>query len=139
METRIVEVEEFRVKGYELQGTLSEIPGKWDYLNGEIAKRGVVAEESFGICLSMKGGELHYIAGIKSNLAEGLTDTKEVIIRGGRFIVAKVDGGIPAISTTFDAILKMDDIQLRDGYGMERYIHAEGSTGYEIEVWMPVE
>ena len=39
METRIVEVEEFTVKGYGLQGPLSEIPGKWDVLNAEIAKK----------------------------------------------------------------------------------------------------
>ena len=69
METHIVEVEKFVVKGYGLRGSLTEIPAKWDVLNAEIAKKGVLAEESFGVCVSMEGGEIHYIAGIKSELA----------------------------------------------------------------------
>ncbi|NYF25833.1 GyrI-like domain-containing protein [Sporosarcina sp. JAI121] len=139
METRIVDVEKFKVKGYALKGPLSEIPGKWDVLNAEIAKQGVVAEESFGLCLSMKDGDIHYIAGIKSHLAEGFPDTEEALVSGGKFMVGKVDGGVSAIRTAFNAIMKTDGIQLRNSFSFERYLHPEGSNGYDIEVWLPIE
>jgi predicted transcriptional regulator YdeE len=139
METRIVEVEEFKVKGYEVKGPVSEIPGKWGILNSEIAEKGVVVEESFGVCLTMVGDEIHYIAGVKSNLAEGFPDTEEVIIPAGKFIVATVEGGIPGIPATYDAIIKMDDIKLRECYDFERYVYPDGATGDVIEIWMPIE
>ncbi|MER2088222.1 MAG: GyrI-like domain-containing protein [Sporosarcina sp.] len=139
METRIVDVEKFKVKGYALKGPLSEIHGKWDVLNAEIAKQGVVAEESFGLCLSMKDGEIHYIAGIKSHLAEGFSDTEEALVPGGKFIVGKVNGGVSAIPTAFNAIMKTDGIRLRNSFSFERYLHPEGSNGYDIEVWLPIE
>lgn len=139
METRIVEVEEFKVKGYGLQGLLSEIPGKWDVLNGEIGVRGVAAGESFGLCLSMKDGQIHYIAGIKSHLAEGFPDTEEAMVPAGKFIVGKVEGGVHAIPTAFNEIVEIGGIQLRNSFSFERYIHPEGSAGYEIEVWLPIE
>ena len=139
METRIVEVEEFAVKGYGMKGPLSEIPGKWDQLNAKTAKRAVIAEESFGLCLAMKDGEIHYIAGIKSNLAEGLPDTEEGVVPAGKFIVAKVEGGVHAIPKAFNALMKTDGIQLRNCFSFERYTHPEGSEGYEIEVWLPIE
>ncbi|MFJ7935103.1 GyrI-like domain-containing protein [Sporosarcina sp. NPDC096371] len=139
METRIIEVEAFTVRGYELKGPLSEIPGIWDVLNEEIAKSGIVAEESFGLCLAIQGGEIHYLAGVKSNLAEGFPNTEEAVVPAGKFIVAKVEGGVSEISTAFNALLQMDGIRLRNSYGLERYIHPKGSEGYTIEVWMPVE
>jgi predicted transcriptional regulator YdeE len=139
METRIVEVEEFKVIGYGLIGPVSEIPGKWDILNAEIAEKNVVVEESFGVCLKMEGETIHYIAGIKSDLAEGFLDTEEVIIPAGKFVVATVEGGIPGIPATYDAIIKMDDIKLRECYDFERYVHPVESTGYVIEIWMPIE
>ena len=139
LKTRIEEVEEFKVKGYGLKGALSDIPSKWDLLNGEIAKKDVGPEESFGVCLEMEGDKLHYIAGINSSFAEDFTDTEEVVIPAGKFLVAEVEGGIPAIRTTFEAIFKMNDIRLRKCYSFQRYIYPEGSSGYEIEVWMPIE
>ena len=139
MDTRIVEVDEFIVKGYELKGPFSEIPSKWDKLNMEIQEQDILAEESFGVCVSVNGEEIHYIAGIKANLAKGLLNTEEIVISAGKFIVAKVEGGITAIPTAFEAIHKMDDIRLRNGYGMERYVHPEGTEGFTIEVWMPIE
>lgn len=139
METRIVEVEEFKVKGYGLKGPLSEIPGKWDVLNAEIAESSIIAEESFGLCLAMKDGEIHYIAGIKSNLAEGLQNIEEAVVPAGKFIVAKVEGGVHEIPTAFNALMKTDGIQLRNCFSFERYIHPKGSTGYDIEVWLPIE
>lgn len=139
METRIVEIEEMTVKGYEVIGPVAQIPGKWEILNSEITKKGVVTEESFGVCLSMEGEVIHYIAGIKSNLAEGFPDTEEVTIPAGKFIVAMVEGGIPGIPATYDAIIKMEDIQLRKCYDFERYVHPEGTVGHNIEIWMPIE
>lgn len=140
METRIVEVEAFTVKGYALQGPLSDIPGKWEVLNTEMAKQGVVAEESFGLCLSMKGGEIHYIAGIKSQLAEGLPNTtEEAVVPAGRFIVGQVEGGVEGIPAAFNKLMETDGIQLRNSFSFERYIRPEGSDGYEIEVWLPIE
>lgn len=138
METRIVEIEEMTVVGYGLVGPVSDIPGKWEILNTEIANKGVVAEESFGVCLSMEGEEIHYIAGIKSNLAEGFHNTKQVTIPAGKFIVAKVEGGIPGIPATYDAIIKMEDIQLRECYDFERYVHPGGTVDHDIEIWMPI-
>lgn len=139
LDTRIVEVNEFIVKGYAFKGQISEIPSKWDELNTAIEKHNILVEESFGVCISVKSGKTHYIAGIKSNLAEHLPATEEVVISAGKFIVAKVDGGISSIPTAFESIHQMDNIQLRNGYGMERYIHPIGSEGYTIEVWMPIE
>ncbi len=138
METRIVEVEEFKVKGFGLKGPLSEIPGKWDVLNMEINVNGIVVEELFGLCLAMKDGEIHYLAGVKSNLAEGLQNTEEAVVPAGKFIVAKVEGGVQAIPTAFNALMKTDGIQLRNCFSFERYVYPEGSDGYDIEVWLPI-
>ncbi|MBO0587798.1 GyrI-like domain-containing protein [Sporosarcina sp. E16_8] len=139
METRIVEVEEFKVKGVGMIGPLSEIPGKWDVLNKELAEKGIVTEESFGLCLAMKDGEIHYIAGIKSNLAEGLENIEEAVVPAGKFIVAKVQGGVHAIQTAFTVLMETDGIQLRNCFSFERYIHPKGSDGFEIEVWLAIE
>ena len=139
MQTRIVEVEEFKVKGYGLKGPLSEIPGKWETLNSKIAEKEVVVEESFGVCLSMVGDEIHYIAGIQSSLAESFPNTEEVIIPAGKFIVATVEGGIPGIPATYDTIIKMEGIQLRECYDFERYVYPAGATEDMIEIWMPIE
>lgn len=139
METRIVEMEETTVKGYGLVGPVSEIPAEWEKLGEEIADKGVVVEESFGVCLKMEGDIIHYIAGVKSNLAEGFPNTQEVVIPSGKFIVATVEGGIPGIPATYDAIIKMDTIKLRDCYDFERYLHLAGAIGDTIEIWMPIE
>ncbi len=139
MEKRIVEVEAFTVKGYGMQGPVSEIPGKWEELNAEIAKQHVLAEESFGLCLAMKGEEFHYLAGIKSELAKGFPNTEEAVVPAGRFIVGQVDGGVQEIPTAFNAVMQTDGIQLRNSFSFERYIHPEGSEGYAIEVWVPIE
>ena len=137
METRIIEVKEFTVKGYGLQGPLEQIPGKWDILNLEIEEKCIVAEESFGVCLSMEGGIIHYIAGIESHHAEKLTDTEEVVISAGKYIVAPVEGGITAIPKTFNKLLELIDFRMRDGYAIERYTHPENEL--IIEVWLPIE
>ena len=139
METRIEEVKEFKVKGFGLKGPLSEISVKWDVLNKELAENGIVAEESFGLCLAMKDGEIHYIAGIKSNLAEGLQNIEEAVVPAGKFMVAKVEGGVHAIQTAFTVLMKTDGIQLRNSFSFERYVHPKGSDGFDIEVWLAIE
>ncbi|WP_342506953.1 GyrI-like domain-containing protein [Sporosarcina sp. FSL K6-2383] len=139
METRIVEMEEMTIKGYGLVGPVSEIPAEWEKLNKEIANNGVVVEESFGVCLKMEGEVIHYIAGVKLELAEGFPNTQEVVIPAGKFIVATVEGGIPGIPATYEAIIKMEDIQLRECYDFERYVYPAGVTEDAIEIWMPIE
>lgn len=139
METRFVESEGFVVRGYEVKGPVADIPAKWDILNGDIREEGIVVEESFGVCLKMEGEIIHYIAGVKSELAQKLPGTDEVVIPAGRFVVAKVEGGIPGIPATYDFIIKMEGIQLRECYDFERYVHPVGSTEDIIEIWMPIE
>lgn len=139
METRIVESGGFTVNGYQVIGPVADIPAKWAMLNEDIKQHEVVAEESFGVCLKMEGDTIHYIAGLKEDLARELPGSDEVVIPAGRFIVAKVEGGIPGIPATYDAIIQMEDIQLRDCYDFERYVHPVGATEDVIEIWMPIE
>ncbi|MGN7386333.1 GyrI-like domain-containing protein [Sporosarcina sp. SAFN-015] len=139
METRIEHVEHFTVKGYEMNGSVSEIPKLWDKLNGIIKENGAKPEDSFGVTLGMENGNFHYLAGIDAQLAEGFTDAKELTIPEGKFIVAKVEGGVEAIPAAFDALLRNPGVKLRHSYGFERYIHPIGSDGYETEVWVAIE
>ncbi|WP_432361968.1 GyrI-like domain-containing protein [Sporosarcina sp. UB5] len=139
METRIVKSEGFTVRGYQVKGPVSGIPAEWDRLIKEINEKDVAVEESFGVCLSMENDIIHYIAGLKEELTEGFPDTKEVVIPAGKFIVAKVEGGIPRIPATYDAIMQMEDIKLRDCYDFERYVHPDGVSDDVIEIWMPIE
>ena len=139
METRIEHVEQFTVKGYEMNGPVSEIPKLWDELNGIIEEKDAKPEDSFGITLGMENGNFHYLAGIDAQLAVGFTDAKELKIPEGKFIVAKVEGGVEAIPAAFDALLQNPDVKFRHSYGFERYIHAIGSDGYETEVWVAIE
>ncbi|MCM3744882.1 GyrI-like domain-containing protein [Sporosarcina luteola] len=139
METRIEQVEEFTVRGYEMNGPVADIPKLWDELNRIIKEKGAQPEESFGITLGMGNGKFHYLAGINSELAEGFTDTKELLIPSGKFIVAKVDGGVEAIPAAFNALLRNPDVKRRHSYGFERYIHPISSTGFETEVWVAIE
>ena len=139
METRIEHVEQFTVKGYEMNGPVTQIPKLWDELNGVIQEKGATPEESFGITLGMENGNFHYLAGIHSELAEGFMDTTELLIPSGKFIVAKVEGGVEAIPAAFDALMRNPDVTLRHSYGFELYIHPIGSEGYETEVWVAIE
>lgn len=139
METRIEVVEEFNVRGFEMKGAVSQIPALWDKLNTATPVNGIKAEESFGITLAMDEGMFHYLAGIEAKFAEGIPDTEEVVIPSGKFIVAKVEGGLEKIPEAFGALMQMPDIQLRHSYGFERYIHPVGSKGYEMEVWVAIE
>lgn len=125
------------MKGCALKGALAEIPGKWEELNAVIAEKKIEAEAFFGVCLSMENGLIHYIAGIDARLAEGLIDTEEVLIPGGKYIVAPVEGGIPAIPTTFNQLLRLDNLRMQEGYAIERY--KQSADELLIEVLLPVE
>ena len=122
-----------------MQGPVSDIPAEWDRLIKEINENNVVVEESFGVCLNMENDIIHYIAGLKSELTLGFPDTKEVVIPAGKFVVAKVEGGIPGIPATYDYIIQMEGIQLRDCYDFERYVQQDGAADHIIEIWMPIE
>lgn len=138
METCIEILEEFKVRGFELKGSASQIPALWDKLYAETPVSGSKAEESFGVTLAIKEGVFHYLAGINAELAEGIPDTQEVLIPSGKFIVAKVEGGVEKIPEAFGRLMQRQDIQLRQSYAFERYIHPVGSVGYETEVWVAI-
>lgn len=139
MEIEIVEVDSFTVKGYSINSPLSDIPKLWDHLNATIEEQGVSAEESFGLCLAMQGGTIHYLAGIQADLAEALPNTEESTVLAGKFIVGKVEGGVEAIPGAFNTLMAMEGIRIRNSLSFERYIQTEGMVGCEIEVWMPIE
>lgn len=139
METRIEHVQKFTVKGYEMHGPVTDIPKLWDELNEIIREKGANPKESFGITLGMDNGSFHYLAAIDSKLAKEFTDTKELTIPEGKFIVTKVEGGVEAIPAAFDTLMQRPDVTLRHCYGFERYIHPEGSNEYETEVWVAIE
>lgn len=140
MNTRIEKVESFIVTGFEMKGDVSQIPALWDKLNGALCESGASkSEESYGITLAMENGNFHYIAGVRKEFAEGMADSKEVVVPSGNFIVAKVDGGLDQIPAVFGALMQMPGINLRHSYGFEKYLHPEGSEGYETEVWVAIE
>lgn len=137
MKIRYETIEPFTVAGFEHKGLVKDIPQVWDQLNNEYPTLKKPAEQSFGVCLSGDGQQVHYVAAYEEDLWNR-TDMKEVKMEGGRYIVAKVDGGIPNISKTFDAIAQMTELEFRDAPDFERYIHPVGSTEDEIEIWVPI-
>ncbi|MFC4410906.1 MerR family transcriptional regulator [Chungangia koreensis] len=137
MDIRFETIEPFIVSGFEHKGLVKEIPQVWVDLNNEYSNLKSPAEQSFGVCLSGDGQQVHYVAAYERELWRR-TDLQDVEIEGGRYVVAKVDGGIPNIPTTFDYITKMDDLEFRDAPDFERYIHPIGSTVDEIEIWVPI-
>lgn len=137
MDVRFETIEPFTVAGYEHNGLVTEIPQVWVELNKEYSKLSRPAEQSFGVCLSGDGEQVHYVAAYEQELVQR-TDLTELKIEGGRYIVAKVDGGIPNIPSTFNRIAQMTDIEFRDAPDFELYIHPVGSTVDEIEIWVPV-
>ena len=139
MEKRIETIEGFTLSGYELKGPAEEIPALWDKLNSMIGDNGVAAGESFGITMAMNGAEFHYLAGIKSELVDGVEGLTSLTVPGGRFIVGTVEGGNDMIPAMFDTLMQTPDVEMRYSYGFERYIHPEASKAYETEVWVPIE
>ncbi|WP_438317982.1 GyrI-like domain-containing protein [Sporosarcina sp. FA9] len=139
MDTRIVEVEAFSVRGFDRIGPLTMIPELWENFNSALAENEIHADESFGVCLRAEKDEFHYIAGINSTILAGLANSIEVTIPKGKFIVGLVEDGVHEISASFETLMQRKDIQFRPSYALERYVHPKGSTGFEIEVWLPIE
>lgn len=139
MDTRIVEVEAFSVRGFDRIGPLTMIPELWEDFNSALAENEIHVDESFGVCLRADQDEFHYIAGIQSTISAALPNSKEVPIPKGKYIVGLVKDGVHAIPAAFDVLMQRKDIQFRPSYAMERYVHPKGSKGFEIEVWLPIE
>lgn len=137
MDVRFETIEPFTVRGFEHKGLVKDIPQVWVELNDEYTNLKSPAEQSFGVCLTGDGQQVHYVAAYEKDLWQR-TDLKEVEIEGGRYVVAKVDGGIPNIPMTFDFITKIADLEFRDAPDFERYIHPVGSATDEIEIWVPI-
>ncbi|QTD39729.1 GyrI-like domain-containing protein [Sporosarcina sp. Te-1] len=139
MEKRIETIEGFTVAGYEIKGSVEEIPALWDKLNGMICEKGLTAEESFGITMAINGTEFHYLAAIKAEVADGVEGLTSLTVPGGRFIVGTVEGGNDMIPAMFDTLMQTPDVEMRYSYGFERYIHPNPEKPYETEVWVPIE
>lgn len=141
METRIIHMESFTVKGYKMKGPVSKIPDLWNRLNEELQNYSNVklAEESFGVTLAIEDGDFHYLAGIKKELSITIPEMQEIVIPSGNFIVADVLGGIENIPNVFSELMKKPEVQLRESYGFERYIHPLGAEGYTMEVFVAIE
>ncbi|MGE8078912.1 GyrI-like domain-containing protein [Peribacillus loiseleuriae] len=138
MKTRIETIESFGVIGYKHVGTTAEIPQIWDKLNATLKTDNISVDTFYGVCIDFdREGKLHYLAGIQ-DLAEG-SDREKVKIEAGRYIVATVEGGIPGIKPTFQALHERSDIQFRFSPNFEKYIYPVGATEDVIEVWMPIE
>lgn len=141
METRIIYMESFTVKGFEMKGPISEIPKLWDRLSEELQKYPNVklADESFGITIAIEDGFIHYLAGIKKEHCIGIPDLQEIVIPNGKFIVADVLDGIESIPYVFSELINKPGIRIRESFGLERYIHALGAEAYTLEVLMAIE
>ena len=66
-------------------------------------------------------------------------DARRVDLTKGNDIVATVEGGIPMIAPTYEQLLAIPDITLRDAVDFERYVHGREDAEQLIEVWMPIE
>ncbi len=114
---------------YGYAGTLEEIPHLWTKLQPNLT-----TDESYGVCLTQENG---YVAGMTDLLAE--EDTCRVELTKGNYIVAIVDGGISMISSTYEQLVRVPGVTLRDAVDFERYIHGQGGADDLIEIWMPIE
>lgn len=114
---------------YGYGSTLEEIPQVWVKLQPELT-----TDESYGVCLPHENG---YVAGMTKPVSgEG---ARQVELTEGNYIVATVEGGIPMIPTTYEQLLNVPDVTLRDAVDFERYIHGQAGADDMIEVWMPIE
>ena len=139
MEKRIETVEGFTVYGFEMEGAADQIPALWDKLNAALCDNDIQAGVSFGITMKIENDGFHYMAGVSAEEAARLPDATSLIVPGGRFIVGRVDGGIEMIPAMFDTLMQTPDIDMRDSYGFERYIHPDPKKPYETEVWVPID
>ncbi|MCT4783996.1 MULTISPECIES: MerR family transcriptional regulator [Exiguobacterium] len=115
------------VNGYQTE--LTKIPEAWMRLNRELG-----TDESYGVCIAK---EDTYVAATTGALSG--KDCRRVELTAGRYIVATVEGGIAAIPSTYNRLLTLPDVMLRDAVDFERYIHGQGGADDLIEVWIPVQ
>lgn len=119
--------EPITVYGY--ASTLEDIPRVWERLQPELT-----TDESYGVCLPHENG---YVAGMTKSVSG--EEARQVELTEGNYIVATVEGGIPMIPTTYEQLLNVPDVTLRDAVDFERYIHGQAGADDIIEVWMPIE
>ena len=119
--------EPITVYGY--GSTLEEIPKVWARLQSELT-----TDESYGVCLPQENG---YVAGMTKPVSG--EDARRVELTKGNYIVATVEGGIPMIPSTYEQLVNVPDVTLRDAVDFERYIHGQGGADDIIEIWMPIE
>ena len=119
--------EAISVYGY--GGTLEEIPNMWAKLQPELT-----TDESYGVCLPQENG---YVAGMTKPVSG--ESARSVELTKGNYIVATVEGGIPMIPSTYEQLVNVPDVTLRDAVDFERYIHGQGGADDIIEIWMPIE
>lgn len=115
------------VNGYVSE--LTTIPFVWEKLQPELT-----TDESYGVCLAK---EEAYLAGMTDPVIGG--EGRQVELSAGRYLVATVEGGIPAIPTTYNQLLALPDVMLRDALDFERYIHGQDGADDLIEIWLPVQ
>ena len=109
--------------------TLEEIPNMWAKLQPELT-----TDESYGVCLPQENG---YVAGMTKPVSG--ESARSVELTKGNYIVATVQGGIPMIPSTYEQLVNVPDVTLRDAVDFERYIHGQGGADDIIEIWMPIE
>lgn len=114
---------------YGYGGTLEEIPNMWAKLQPELT-----TDESYGVCLPQENG---YVAGMTKPVSG--ESARSVELTKGNYIVATVEGGIPMIPSTYEQLVNVPDVTLRDAVDFERYIHGQGGADDIIEIWMPIE
>ena len=119
--------EAISVYGY--GGTLEEIPNMWAKLQSELT-----TDESYGVCLPQENG---YVAGMTKPVSG--ESARSVELTKGNYIVATVEGGIPMIPSTYEQLVNVPDVTLRDAVDFERYIHGRSGADDIIEIWMPIE
>ena len=108
---------------------LDDIPRVWSRLQPELT-----TEVSYGVCLAQEEG---YVAGMTQPVSG--EDARLVELTEGNYIVATVEGGIPMIAPTYEQLLAIPDITLRDAVDFERYVYGQEDAELLIEVWMPIE
>lgn len=101
----------------------------WSRLQQELT-----TEVSYGVCLAQEEG---YVAGMTQPVTG--EDARRVELTEGNYIVATVEGGIPMIAPTYEQLLAIPDITLRDAVDFERYVYGQEGPELLIEVWMPIE
>ncbi len=119
--------EPITVYGY--ASTLEDIPRVWERLQSELT-----TDESYGVCLPH---EKRYVAGMTKSVSG--EEARQVELTEGNYIVATVEGGIPMIPSTYEQLVNVPDVTLRDAVDFERYIHGQGGADDIIEIWMPIE